>query len=95
MSCESRISGHSLTSSQLILRRRVVHTAVLYETECSRNYATEISRLTTLNITLVWLHPKSALCIRLEHMIAMKFNFVKACNCNCVQQKLKMAATIV
>jgi hypothetical protein len=37
MSCESRIFGHSLTSSQLILRRRVVQTAFLYETECSRN----------------------------------------------------------
>jgi hypothetical protein len=31
---------HSLTSSQLILRRRVVQTAFLYETECSKNYAT-------------------------------------------------------
>jgi hypothetical protein len=45
MSCESRIFGHLLTSSQLILRRRVEQTAFLYETECSRNYATEITRL--------------------------------------------------
>jgi hypothetical protein len=48
MSCESRIFGHLLTSSQLILRRRVEQTAFLYETECSRNYATEISRLIKL-----------------------------------------------
>jgi hypothetical protein len=53
MSRESRIFGHSHTSSQLILRRRVVQTAFLYETECSRNYATEISRLTTHKITLL------------------------------------------
>jgi hypothetical protein len=42
---------------QLILHRRVVQTTFLYETECSRNYATVISRLTTHEITLVWLHP--------------------------------------
>jgi hypothetical protein len=52
MSCESRIFCQSLTSSQLILRRRVVQTTFLYETECSRNYATEISLLTTHKITL-------------------------------------------
>jgi hypothetical protein len=57
MSCESRIFGHSLTSSQLILHRRVVQTAFLYETECSRNYATENTRLTTHKTTLVWLYP--------------------------------------
>jgi hypothetical protein len=51
MSCESRIFGHSRSSYQLILRRRrcVEQTAFIYETKCSRNYATEI--------TLVWLHP--------------------------------------
>jgi hypothetical protein len=41
------------STSQLILRRRVEETAFLYETECSRNYAAEISRLTTHKITLV------------------------------------------
>jgi hypothetical protein len=45
MSCESRIFGYLLTSSQPILRRRVEQTAFLHETECSRNYTTEITRL--------------------------------------------------
>jgi hypothetical protein len=47
-SCESRIFCHSLTSSQLILRRRVVQTAFLYKNRMQqklhyRNYATHNS----------------------------------------------------